>query len=465
MPPQPRKFAMPTATPSPHRPASLMRRAAVCLLLLLTAAWAGPASGAPAVVVRGREPAGPKVVLVVPAPAHRASIGLARQLATLSIERGALTLVEAAPIPPDEELADLLSDALPQGEPPDWVWVHRGSDGADARGEKVAVPTIGLQAAEPFEGLDRIARRALGADAIVSRAEAEGQPARVGRGLLTFRYPAGTPQSRQIRHTRQLAVALLQTTGLTAEDARFEWDGLRGCAPRLLAVYDAEGIGGSGPPRLERIAAERLDGAGVYRVCGEDIRDGALGPATGVVFPGGSGRGIGDGLQAEGRQRVRDFLDAGGGYLGVCAGAYFAGSGLDNYLHAIRLRHSQPWTRGRDMVDIELTPEGQALFGAEQSVLRTRYANGPVFLAADQPDGGDPDFVVLARFKTASTDGRGQVRDEMVGEAAIGARNYGRGRLLIISPHPETHPEHHAFVARALEWTLESAAGSEPASR
>ena len=45
----------------------------------------------------------------------------------------------------------------------------------------------------------------------------------------------------------------------------------------------------------------------------------------------------------------------------------------------------------------------------------------------------------------------------MVGQAAIGAVRYGKGRLLIVSPHPESHEEHHGLVARAIEWTLRTA--------
>lgn len=445
-------------------PICSIRCAKLCLLLLLAAGRAMPVCGGnPVVAVRGRDPSGPSIVLVVPTPAHRASISLARQLATVPIERGSLIVVETEAVPPVETLADFLAEVMPEGEPPDWVWVHYGSSRTDARGKRVTLPTIDVHAPEGDADFGRIARRALGTDVKLTT-KGEERPSRLAnRGLATFRYPVGTPHSRQLRYTRQLAVALLRAGGLISEKTRFEWDRLHDCAPRLLAIYDAEGIGGNGPPRLEQIAAERLEGVGVYRVCGEDIREGALGPAAGIVFPGGSGRGIGNGLEAKGRQIVRDFLDAGGGYLGVCAGAYFAGSGLDNYLHAIRLRHSQPWARGRALLDIELTPEGKALFGDETPVLRTRYANGPVFPAAEQSDGGDPDFVVLARFKTASTDRKGTVRGEMVGEAAVGARKYGRGRLLIISPHPESHPEHHAFVARALEWTLETQAGLESA--
>jgi hypothetical protein len=426
------------------------------LPLLLLVCWAATAVGDSVSVHRGADTTGQHVVLIVPAPPHEASIGLARQLATLPMQRGKVTVVETKSIPADDRLGNLLAETLPDDDPPDWVWIHEGAVPANSEGRKISMPTIRLRAADDH-GLGELARTALGKDVAVARLSPESPPDVSGRGVMSFAYPPGTPASRQIRYTRQLAVGLLRHVGSIGADAEFRWERLSGCAPRLIALYDAEGIGGTGPANLERIASEQLDGAGVYRICGEDLREGALAPAAGVIFPGGSGRGIGDGLQAEGRQMLRDFLSAGGGYLGVCAGAYFAASGLDNYLHAIRLKHSQPWARGRAMLDIELTDEGQTFFGQEEAVLHTRYANGPVFLADGQPDGGDPKFVVLARFRTPSTDSQGNVRSEMVGQAAIGAVEYGKGRLLIISPHPESHAEHHGLVARAIEWTLKSA--------
>ncbi len=435
------------------------------MLALLLVAWsAGDLHGHSVVVVRGEEPTGPRVVLVAPAPAHAASIGVARQIGTIPLERGVLTIVETEAVPGGNEVGTFLAEALPSDERPDWVWVHEGGVRADARGEKITTPTIALRVAEGEDDFGPLARKAFGTEIAVFREATDVPPAVANRGTITFQYPAGTPPSRQVRYTRQLVLGLLRAEGAIAEDAAFDWEGLRACAPQLIAIYDAEGIGGSGPSRLERIAAERLEDAGIYRVCGEDIREGALAPAAGAIFPGGSGRGIGAGLHAEGRRILRDFIDTGGGYVGVCAGAYFAASGLDNYLHAIRLRHSQPWRRGRAMLEIELTEEGKALFGDQNPILRTRYANGPVFLAADQPDGGDPDFVVLARFKTPSTDSSGTVRDEMIGEAAIGALEYGQGRALIISPHPESHAEHYDFVARAIAWTLGQAPDSAPSN-
>ena len=404
-------------------------------------------------VHRAADPEGPHVVLVVPVATHEASIGISRQVATLPLQRGTLTVIQAERVPDHDQLGEVLKRALPDSERPNWVWVHQGIAPTDDGGQKITGPTIRLQAANADQ-VRETAAQVIQAEVTVSVTSAESSDQLASRGVAFFAYPPGTPRSRQIRYTRLLVTGLLRDFQLLADDDDFCWQRLSECADRLIALYDAEGIGGSGPVALERIAAQQLQDVGIYRVCGEDIREGALSVAATSIFPGGSGRGIGNGLQAEGRERLREFITTGGGYLGVCAGAYFAGSGLENYLHAIPLKHSQPWARGRAMLDIELTDEGQQLLGSKQRVLSTRYNNGPVFLDSEQADDGDPDFMVLARFKTPSKDSRGNVRDEMVGQAAMGARVFGQGRILIISPHPESHQQHDPLVARAIQWTM-----------
>lgn len=430
-----------------HKAAPLNRILSALLALALFVSV--PSAGAiEFTTVRG-ESEGPHAVLIVPAPVHDQSIGMAKQLATLPLDRGKLTIIETNGDPKIGQVGETLARAGASGDNiPNWVWVHNG-----AVSESGDNPVVRI-AAGNSDALGAAIEEALETKVTVAQDTSSRTARFASQGTMVFEYPNRTPVSRQQRFTREFTVLLLRETGMIPADTDFEWDGLASVAKHLIALYDADGIGGAGPRNLERIAAAEIDDVGIYRVCGEDIREGALGPAATSIFPGGSGGGIGNGLQEQGREMLREYITAGGGYIGVCAGAYFAGSGLGHYLHAIDLRHSQPWRRGGGMIEIELTPEGKALFGNDATVLKTRFNNGPVFLPEDQDGGGDPNFVTLATFKTPSTDNSGVVREEMVGQSAIGSLTYGDGRMLIISPHPESHVEHHAFVARAIKWTM-----------
>ena len=194
-------------------------------------------------------------------------------------------------------------------------------------------------------------------------------------------------------------------------------------------------------------------------VCPEDIREGILDRCIGVLFPGGTGRGIAAALHPDGVQRVREFVAKGGGYFGVCAGAYFASSGRPDYAGMIPLQHDKAWEKGHTKLKLGLTPEGAALLGPEFLHIETFYNCGPVFpdLA---PQGRRAPVSVLAKFESPSTDAKGVVRKEMVGTAAIISMPWEKGRIMIISPHPEATPKFRPLVARAIGWTI----GQDPKS-
>ncbi len=428
-------------------------------LVVISLLWTGLAGAGDSIVtLRGDDPSGKHVVVVIPKPTYEASLGLAGQLATLPLGRGRLTLVEVQNVPVAERVAEFLADKLPADDPPTQVWVHEPAVAVDTAGRKVDKPTLRSRTSD-HEQLATLASRALATDVAVESFNLESSPNSSLCCDTAFVYPAAIPHSRQLRFTRLLVTALLKREGMLAANLDCRWQQLRNRAPRrLVALYDAEGISGRCPPELERIAAERVKDTFVYRVCAEDIRDGALACASGIILPGGSGKKIGDALQPDGRQLLREFIKTGGGYVGICAGSFFASSGADNYMQAVQLKHSVPSGRGRSMLDIELTDDGQKIFGDFPRTIPMLYSEGPVFRAAEQLDGGDPNFVVLGRFKTPSTDAEGIVHHDMVGEAAIGAVHYGKGRILVISPHPEANEENFDFVARAIGWTLNAEA-------
>lgn len=142
--------------------------------------------------------------------------------------------------------------------------------------------------------------------------------------------------------------------------------------------------------------------------------------------------------------------------MGICAGAYLAGSGIDSYAKLHPLVHHQPWAKGKATLDIELTPEGVALLGEEFSTFQTNYNNGPVFVDfADyaKKEQRQP-IVSLATFASATKPRRGKNYQDMIGTPAILATHYGKGRVLTISPHPEGRRSLNALVARCLGWTL-----------
>src|SRR5690606_8209598 len=110
---------------------------------------------------------------------------------------------------------------------------------------------------------------------------------------------------------------------------------------------------------------------GVYAaiVTAEDVRQGVLADFEAVVFPGGSASKQGEALGEAGREAVVAFVRSGGGYLGICAGAYLGCSSMRPEGSVGRLglvnakTKSTKWQRGRGRVDLELTDAGRSILG------------------------------------------------------------------------------------------------------
>jgi len=195
----------------------------------------------------------------------------------------------------------------------------------------------------------------------------------------------------------------------------------------------------------------RSDGVLVELVGPPEIRAGVLAEQFDVViFPGGSGSGQARAIGEDGSDRVREFVRGGGGFLGVCAGAYLATS---EYTWGLRILDARTvdrkhWKRGTGNVKVELTPEGREIFGGEAK-LDVRYANGPL-LGPFEMDELD-DYTTLAHFRTEIRKNDAP-KGVMLNSPAMIAGECDRGRVIACSPHPEKNESLHYIVHRAIRW-------------
>ncbi|MAF66229.1 MAG: hypothetical protein CMJ84_11310 [Planctomycetes bacterium] len=259
------------------------------------------------------------------------------------------------------------------------------------------------------------------------------------------------PLSTRCRQHRCLAAALLEELGMADDSAGRLVDPT--ASTPTLALFDGGGTGG-GPALFEGL----LPSWRVERVGPADIGNGALGSFDTLLFPGGSGSGQARALGARGRERVRAFVSSGGGYVGVCAGAYLA---LDNYtwgLHLIALdsHDREHWRRGNGTVRVEVCRAGEELLAAEAGEEHDiHFAQGPLMVpaAGGEPEGGPQRSMpeVLARFTTGIGE-NGADPAMMVGKPAAVRSLYGAGRVLLFSPHPEKTAGLEAVIERGLAW-------------
>ena len=220
-----------------------------------------------------------------------------------------------------------------------------------------------------------------------------------------------------------------------------------------VAVYDDKGATGKGIPSVVQIAGKTGD-IKVTKLKGADIAAGGLNGYDLVMFTGGSGSAEAGGLGEKGREEVRAFVRNGGGYVGICAGAYLACSGFEWGVGVLNAKTVSPkWRRGQGEVKIE-----GAAFGEKISDRGIRYSNGPIIKADVRKD--LPEFETLVAFRTELAENDTPV-GVMVNAPAMVRSTYGLGRVFTSSPHPEQTAGLEPLVEKAMRWVARSRGPTE----
>jgi putative intracellular protease/amidase len=271
------------------------------------------------------------------------------------------------------------------------------------------------------------------------------------------------PCSCRTRQHRIMVHRLLGHLDMLHDKATVDWlvDRSRGPDHVAIALYDAKGTGGEGVPRLTQLFSG-LENVTVVHVGPHEMRTSVLSQFDVVIFPGGYGSRQARAIGARGRSAVARFVKNGGGYLGICAGAYLATSKLSWGLRILDAKPvSSKWVRGKGMVEVEVTSEGRELLGWPKKMMSIRYQNGPILTAA-----GSrllPDYKTLAYFRTEVA-ANGAERGVMVNSPAIVAGPCGKGRVICFSPHAEGGKD-EAILVHAVHWLTDRRDSAQEAAR
>lgn len=220
-----------------------------------------------------------------------------------------------------------------------------------------------------------------------------------------------------------------------------------------VAIFRDAGVSSKAAGLIGLLKAQpRLE---VNVVNAADIRGGILDKHDVAIFPGGSGSKEAASLEESGRTAVRTFVERGGGYLGICAGAYLASADYSWSLHILdaKVLDRAHWARGSGDVEVAYTTAGQRLLGEgdKQTIL---YWQGPLLAPAGKDE--IPDYETLGTFATEIAK-NGAPTGVMIGTTAIARGSFGSGRVFCFSPHPERTPAVQDQVLKAILW----AAGGE----
>ena len=232
------------------------------------------------------------------------------------------------------------------------------------------------------------------------------------------------------------------------------WSGVaQGEAAKIrVACLDVYGTAerGVGPKNMARCLAPAPDFT-FRTITSAEIRSNGLAQVDVLICPGGSGSKQSHNLDEQGRLAIQNFVRNGGGYVGICAGAYLASSHYPWSLALLNAKvvDTEHWARGMGEVTLQLTREGRRLLGATNEIVACYYGQGPLLA----PDGKTnlPPYQVLATFHSEMAK-KGAPTGVMSGTTAIATGVYGKGRVLCFSPHPEKTKGLEDFVRRAARW-------------
>ena len=229
-------------------------------------------------------------------------------------------------------------------------------------------------------------------------------------------------------------------------------------SPLRVAVYVDKGALNIGAFRWLELTA-RAKNVVATPVDGEAVRRGALDAADVLVMPGGSSVAEAKSLGPDGREKVKAFIKKGGGYVGTCAGCCLlmeSASHHPDMLNVIPFKFGP--SGGHADMAIAFNRRAKELAGIQKHSVKVRYSAGPVPLPSIPVK--DADVEVVAMYNSDINADGGNERPSMAGQAAAIAGTYGKGRLFVLTVHPEYDSNDHYILkgafrfvtGRELEW-------------
>lgn len=352
---------------------------------------------------------------------------------------------------------------------PDWVFdLHEGFDFHSVNSKSVGSSVISFPQNRDFArrlqfAANSIAQPQKPFDLLAKSGPVQGSLARAcgerlgARSFILETTFKSQPISLRTRQHRVMVSTALQAIGV------MDMDGADRLVPPAaegltrIGVFDDDGAN----ERKVMRALEGRRGVAVRQLGRLDMNDAALSQFDVLLFPGGSGSKQGKAIGPEGRDAVRRFVKRGGGVVGICAGAYLCTSHYPWSLHLMNAAcfnksveipgkgRKSMWYRGKASdVDVEANREGQGLLGlnALQSV---RYENGPILSPGNASE--LPAYRPLAFFRDEVVLYEPQ-RNTMIGAPAVVVSDYGKGRVVAISPHFESTPGQEDVIERVVRY-------------
>lgn len=173
-----------------------------------------------------------------------------------------------------------------------------------------------------------------------------------------------------------------------------------------------------------------------------DILNGALDKSVFLfVMPGGADLYYCEKLNGDGNRLIREFVEEGGHYLGICAGAYYGAREID-------------WGKGEITGPRELAFADQKATGPVYEFLEENDIGKSWHNIVDVTIGGERYIALYAAGPVFDGEGLASYSN---GQTAIVKKQVGKGTVILSSPHIEYAPKDlekvtYRHLNKSLDW-------------
>jgi glutamine amidotransferase-like uncharacterized protein len=170
-----------------------------------------------------------------------------------------------------------------------------------------------------------------------------------------------------------------------------------------------------------------------------------------LVMPGGSGGGYYLKSSNIYGTAIKNFVKNGGGYLGICAGAYAAANFVHGYYNGWGIApHVNAYAVGyTGNLPVTFTSDGTSVIKRSGTLTLHHYNGAAMYLRSS----GAKIFAKYADSKSGYK-----------GYAAIVGDYYGNGRVVLSGPHPELSPQYPDIIANLIVWATKTTVSTTPST-
>ena len=203
--------------------------------------------------------------------------------------------------------------------------------------------------------------------------------------------------------------------------------------PLKVGFFVDEGSRGGGVIQLARLI-EYSPQLQLIPLDGQDLHDGKLKEIDLLVIPGGSGAQQIKTMQETGVKAIRQYVADGGAYFGVCAG-FLCALNRPEWIGLLPYALDLDNIGSRAAVMAEISEKGAKLLDIRPGSYKVIYSHGPVARRVEQPETGRSEE--LAVYKNSISHPK-TPRANFVGTPAMLYGQYGKGKVIVTSFHPES---------------------------